>query len=933
MIHRTLNVDGAFILDLSQFETVETIGVNGEKVVQYQAEAYEIAVAPSELPATAEDFLHAPSYDPHSGERMHSFGTIPPWTTLGASEQLDPPSTRNQPISPTDHMKFSDFLLKNEDGRIYEHVVPTWIKHFIPSDIQYALLVPVFNIDHQPFALICAYMCDDKKLFLEGHELQFLRAIGVVLLSAVLKRRMVLADKAKSNFISNISHELRTPLHGILAAAELLADTPLDSNQQAFLRTVSGCGNSLIETVNHVLDFTKLSGTTKGNLEAVIRPGSVNLSQLIEETVEGCWIGQRARTFQGQSEIGSFYSPPTPLTIVGSLAERMHLAEQMSHVETVVDIGMREKGWQVRCEKGGFRRVLMNLIGNSLKFTKDGYIQITLRELAHPPGDKTIPIEMAVIDTGKGISRNFLKEQLFHPFSQENPLQTGTGLGLAIVNSIVRSDSVNGKVDVWSAEGLGTEIKITLNVDLEDASSGSSDSSSVSSRGSSFGNWRTVSMHRFNSANRGAKLNREVIASYIRWWNFEILEDGDQYGDILVVDEDTDIITQLLKDNDVERAVLVLATNRISKPREAMGAYERAGGFAQMVFKPVGPGRLEASLRASVAYLDRSTPSQSSAKLSRSDYFSPRQPPTHPARSPSSSDGTCPPPFGDARRPSGLSPMPSDSGRRSMSDLSALAELESPAFDTPPYSRMPSARFNRIPGTLLRRRSDDDKAVHRVSSRPSMGPRSSTTDYPAAATPTRGGRPSPHRRTSSTSMDLSTPSTPGSPTSTMSAVSLDNGGMMLKTSTVPPDAPRRGRAPRVMVVDDNAVNSNLLLAYCKKKGCDFAMAENGEKAVQVFENQMPGYWDLILMDISMPVMDGFDATRAIRKIESDRRYADTEDPLSSSQVIKSRVQVMALTGLGCSDDKKKAFSAGVDGYLVKPVSFKSIDLILKNLGF
>jgi CheY-like chemotaxis protein len=90
--------------------------------------------------------------------------------------------------------------------------------------------------------------------------------------------------------------------------------------------------------------------------------------------------------------------------------------------------------------------------------------------------------------------------------------------------------------------------------------------------------------------------------------------------------------------------------------------------------------------------------------------------------------------------------------------------------------------------------------------------------------------------------------------------------MMLKTSTVPPDAPRRGRAARVMVVDDNAVNSNLLRAYCKKKvrcdgcddgcmprlsadvphltqGCDFAMAENGEIAVQVFENQTPGYWE------------------------------------------------------------------------------------------
>ena len=117
-------------------------------------------------------------------------------------------------------------------------------------------------------------------------------SLGVVILSAVLKRRMTLADKAKSLFISklsyeihlprhwqcfdslwvSISHELRTPLHGILAAAELLSDTQLNHTQSSFLQTVQACGTSLVETVNHVLDFTKLSGNSKaGGVEHVIR--------------------------------------------------------------------------------------------------------------------------------------------------------------------------------------------------------------------------------------------------------------------------------------------------------------------------------------------------------------------------------------------------------------------------------------------------------------------------------------------------------------------------------------------------------------------------------------------------------------------------------------------------------------------------------------
>lgn len=144
------------------------------------------------------------------------------------------------------------------------------------------LVVPVFNVDKRPFLLLCAYVTKAAKHFMEGYELQYLRAVGVIILSAVLKRRMVLADTAKSLFISNISHELRTPLHGvsccsssqiflvisltnqqILASAELLRDTRLTDPQLSYLKTVQTCATSLVETVNHVLDFTKLSGNTQ----------------------------------------------------------------------------------------------------------------------------------------------------------------------------------------------------------------------------------------------------------------------------------------------------------------------------------------------------------------------------------------------------------------------------------------------------------------------------------------------------------------------------------------------------------------------------------------------------------------------------------------------------------------------------------------------
>ncbi|KAJ7058296.1 hypothetical protein C8F01DRAFT_932823, partial [Mycena amicta] len=287
-----------------------------------------------------------------------------------------------------------------------------------------SVVVPIYNIDKRPFALLCVWNASDQtKRFLEGHELSYLRAIGVIILSAVLKRRMILADKAKSLFISKrvvfsfcISHELWTPLHGILAAAELLSDSPLNHSQQSFLQTVQACGTSLVETVNHVLDFTKLSGNSKsGGVENVIVPSKVDLMQLVEEAVDGCFIGHRARTaIMGDTGIGSVYSPP----------EELSSAKQL--VETVVEIG-----WRRTCEKGGIRRVLMIVFGNSLKFTTNGFVHVMLRELPRSSDDPATEtrVELIVLDTGKGISENFRKNQLFHPFSQENPMQTGTGLG------------------------------------------------------------------------------------------------------------------------------------------------------------------------------------------------------------------------------------------------------------------------------------------------------------------------------------------------------------------------------------------------------------------------------------------------------------------------------------------------------------------------
>lgn len=759
LITNTLDLDGCTILDISQFERVEISTPEGERRTIYHANPYAEGEA-------------------HMVEPTAVFGPVSAFPVL-ATAQAGPGETRA--LTSSEHEKMSAFLADHRDGRIFEGVAPSWIKYVFPSTLKYGMVVPVIGIDKQPFALICAYTHDKGKQFLEGYELQFLRGIGVIILSAVLRRRMLLADRSKSVLISSVSHELRTPLHGILAASELLGDSDLDPNQDALLSTVRTCGLQLIETVNHVLDFTKLSGGSKHTpTKPQIKLSKTNLTDLILQTVETCWLGARGKSMQqSESQVGSFYAP----IVQGLLPheERVHVQHALAHVETVLDLGPRQGGWNVICETGGLRRSLMNIYSNALKFTTDGYIQVVLRELPTSPGPGRITVQLAVIDTGKGIGKAFLKDQIFQPFSQENPLQPGTGLGLAIVNSIMRSEAIKGNVEVWSIEGEGTEIRLTFDVEVvEDPTQDPIDRT--------IGNGLTVGFINYDPKHRGLQLSKEVMTQYAEFLGYSVAADY-RTADILIMNELSGIAQENL-DILKRRPILLMVTFKIWSRDKLSELGLIKDRYMRVMCKPM--------VRYSLLY-----------ELQRVATY---------VRSGSKGDGSD---LGEL--PSMFSEMALDSP----DVLPVTRSLHAPSSSSGGMSSFepqvkPQAPLN-VPSMLQRRRSEEDTAESRPS-RPLLGSRGLTY----------------HSGTGSRESTL--PSSEVTPPS--STVSLADGGALLKAVAIPDDfTPSKPRTPRVMVVEDNVINRRVLTAFLKKRGCEYAEVVDGLEGVKLFDTTPPNSWE------------------------------------------------------------------------------------------
>ncbi|KAL1628296.1 hypothetical protein SLS54_001869 [Diplodia seriata] len=333
---------------------------------------------------------------------------------------------------------------------------------------------------------------DLKKLLKKFPSGHIFNAFGNSIMMELSRLDAITSDRAKTTFVASISHELRCPLHGILGGVQFLQDTSLDTYQAGMLDSVAMCGKTLLDTIDHVLDFAKINTFTRQPLkdcssrrqdpiDLTVRKGSQSLSEpanlfanidlamLTEEVIEAVFVGH---SHLGASiRLEKMEDPAKTWPSPGMKPQAGNLKRESDKVvRLVLDIPHR-RDWSVTTQPGAWRRVVMNLVGNALKYTKSGYIRISMRtrqaELDPCQESNSIDVTLVVSDSGKGMSSEYLRSGVWRPFSQEDSFSPGTGLGLSIVRQIVQG--LKGTIDLKSEVQVGTEVRVNLNLPLTES--------------------------------------------------------------------------------------------------------------------------------------------------------------------------------------------------------------------------------------------------------------------------------------------------------------------------------------------------------------------------------------------------------------------------------------------------------------------------------
>ncbi|CAO2648430.1 Nn.00g076970.m01.CDS01 [Neocucurbitaria sp. VM-36] len=666
------------------------------------------------------------------------------------------------------------------------------------------------------------------RLMSPENELPYLQAFGNSITSEVARLSAQKADRAKTTFIASISHELRSPLHGILGSVEFLRDTVASAYQESLVSSIETCGKTLLDTIDHVLDYAKINKLrnatsrrkqrSEGRVKRLPADNSIlgvtaefDLAQLVEEVCDTVCTGHTFRKTHNSSGSAIYDQAES---VDSTKIESIEPGRDTHGSVAVSLIVEPDVSWIVRSQPGALRRIVMNLLGNALKYTDSGFIAIQMLQAGSIPD--SIDLSLTVEDSGRGMSTEYQRTKLFSPFSQEDPFSSGTGLGLSIVKQIV--ESLKGEIDVRSTVHVGTAITVSMHVPR---GQGVNVQDHDLLRAPKTLNGTTVSIIceiDTRGSERGVK-TKESMLNACQGFEMEITKASEADASIADVDfllTDSPSLDQLIQKPSANRvnktplSVVCICTDtaeRTSIENRLGRQIEALGWIAEVVTQPCGPRKLA---RALLQCQKRASQHSSDRPLTRS----------------------------------------------------------ASTFVVPQHKPLA------VPNALVQRSLSD-------------------------AFPQDIARLNANNQVNQDSPPLSRPS----------------------PSTITPTSPLRTETgeyfnPRVLLVDDNAINLKLLVVFAKRQNLRYAEATNGLEALEIYKREAQTAspptrpFDFVLMDLSMPVMDGLTSTRQIRQFESKNGLAKSH--------------IVALTGLASGQDQRDAYESGVDTYLVKPVKFADI---------
>ncbi|WPH02791.1 Hypothetical protein R9X50_00565900 [Acrodontium crateriforme] len=697
------------------------------------------------------------------------------------------------------------------------------------------------------------------RFFDPSEDITYLASFGHSMIAELSRLETLSADRAKTSFISSISHELRSPLHGILAGVEFLQESQLTPFQAEMTQTINMAGRTLLDTVNHVLDYSKITNFNRAqrleraavdasrhhsNVEGVKSELgvtlNVNLARLTEELVETVVSSFR---FEEMTRNSGEKTPYGDTSQNQSSTTLSYKTPKVSPVSITVNIASQDN-WTVAISPGSWTRIVTNIVSNALKYTKEGTISIRLDvdENTDAFDDEIKRIRLTVEDTGIGISEQFLTHSLYTPFKQEDSHAPGTGLGLSIVKQIVKDMGANFKIS--SQVGRGTRVVLDLDAKFVFGDrSAQPDPLIAAARKLPFDRLHLLDIsaedHSSGSEHFDAVCS-SVLESSEEWVNFTTSS-----GPRLAIQSETCVYAipeadyiRLVTQNsqqlstlisEVTAPLLILGDSVNALPREiSVEGFTRKPAY---IHQPIGPRKLLRALTSgdsSTLFSSAHNNEGASPHLLRTQY----DPPSLQKR---------PLPWNDAA-----------------------------AIGTAKMAR-PKVSGNKTPG--------------QTEGRPS----------------TPGSTPTAVRTISNLAfVPPSSPSLVSLPTERRADAIQSKNRLNVDPRTI-------------MLVEDNEINMKLLVTLMQKQDLAYKSAVNGLEAVELFTAN-PTAYSLILMDMSMPVMDGFEATSKIRSVERKRQL--------------SPCLIIALTGVTSAESRQKAMNSGIDRYFTKPIRMKQLaDLV------